>query len=164
MNDRRRFSAYATFTLQATLFEVKNCGCFFMRIVSLVSERPSHVSYRTSPGIVLSALQDRTVLVPLQKACFEQAEARSAPHSAVSGAVKAQPNGATLTILIAIAASCRSSVPCYSPEESYTVPGGDGASGYTEGGAGSRPQKIVRGLALLPISRSLGPQPPKQHP
>jgi hypothetical protein len=28
------------------LFEVKNCGCFFMRIVSLVSERPSHLSYR----------------------------------------------------------------------------------------------------------------------
>src|ERR1700739_1867421 len=52
--------------------------------------------------------------------------------------------------------------PPYSPEAFCTVPGGDGASAHTNGGAGSRPQKIVRGLALLPISRSLGPQPPKQ--
>jgi hypothetical protein len=51
--------------------------------------------------------------------------ARSAPHSGVSGAVKAQPNRATWTILIAIAASCRSSDPCYSPEASYTAPGGE---------------------------------------
>jgi hypothetical protein len=38
------------------------------------------------------------------------------------------------------------------------------ASGPTDSEAGSRPQEIVRELALLPTSRSLGPQPPKQRP
>ena len=40
---------------------------------------------------------------------------RSSPHFAVSEAVKAQPNGATLTILIAIPASCRVRSPVTAP-------------------------------------------------
>jgi hypothetical protein len=54
--------------------------------------------------------------------------------------------------------------PLLEPRSPTLLSGGDGASGPTDGEAGSRPQKIVRELALLPTSRSLGPQPPKQHP
>jgi hypothetical protein len=36
------------------LFEMKNCGCFFMCIVSLVSKRPSHPTYRTNLSILTS--------------------------------------------------------------------------------------------------------------
>lgn len=38
------------------LFEMKSCGCFCVRIVSLVSTRPSHLTYRLAlvpPGNLL---------------------------------------------------------------------------------------------------------------